>query len=96
MDSASTAPANGSNEHTFQIFPGRSYTVLVTPSATFDAEPSYVCTGPQGSASGTFDWGWEGQAETFSLDATFEGTCTITVRGYGGATGDYSITVNAS
>jgi cell division septation protein DedD len=87
--------AGGSGSHVFDIVKGRTYVVVVSPSATFDSDPSYRCEGPFGSAWGGFDTGFEGQAETFTITPNFDGKCTITVKGYGGSTGDYSITAEA-
>lgn len=90
-----TVEAGGTGTHTFAVTQGRTYTVVITPSATLDAEPSYDCTVGNGSASGGFDWNWEGEAETFSYTATGNGSCTVTVAGYGGTTGTYTITATA-
>ena len=64
-------------------------------AADFDADPAYECTWQNGSASGTFDLGWEGKEETFTFDATAQGRCTVTVKGYNGAGGNYTIRVVA-
>lgn len=91
-----TVPAGGSTTHTFDIFPGRTYKVVITPAADFDAAPSYQCAGQFGSASGSFDAGWEGEAETFTISPNFQGQCTVTVEGYNGTAGSYSITATAN
>ena len=95
LNEEGTVAAGGSQAHTFDVFPGRSYTTVVSPAADFDAEPAYECTWQNGSASGTFDLGWEGEEETFTFDATAQGKCTVTVKGYGGAGGSYTIRVTA-
>lgn len=95
LDEGATVAAGESQAHTFNVSPGRSYTAVVSPAADFDADPAYECTWQNGSANGTFDLGWEGEEETFTFDATAQGTCTVTVRGYNGAGGDYTIRVTA-
>lgn len=90
-----TIAAGASTQHTFPVGPGRKYTVVITPSAEFDADPRYTCTSGNSSASGSFDWGWEGAVETFTYDATGNGTCTVTVAGYQNSAGSYSIAVTA-
>jgi hypothetical protein len=95
LNEEGTVAAGESQAHTFDVFPGRSYTTVVSPAADFDAEPAYECTWQNGSASGTFDLGWEGEEETFTFDATAQGKCTVTVKGYGGAGGSYTIRVTA-
>lgn len=87
--------AGASRTHTFNVSPGRTYTTVITPAADFDADPAYECSGQGSSASGTFDLGWEGEAETFTFSPTFQGQCTVTVRGYNGAGGSYTIKVDA-
>lgn len=91
-----TVPAGGSTTHTFDVFPGRTYKVVITPAADFDAAPSYECSGPLGGANGTFDAGWEGEAETFTITPTFQGQCTVKVEGFNGTAGSYSITATAN
>jgi hypothetical protein len=95
LNQAGTIAAGATTEHTFNVATGRTYTVVVSPSATLDADPQYVCTVANGSASGGFDWNWEGVAETFTYTATGDGSCTVTVAGYGGTTGTYTITATA-
>ena len=95
LDEQATVAAGASQAHTFDVFPGRSYTTVISPAADFDAEPAYECTWQNGSASGTFDLGWEGKEETFTFDATAQGRCTVTVKGYNGAGGNYTIRVVA-
>lgn len=90
-----TIAAGGQNQHVFNVAPERAYTVVVTPSAEFDVDPRYNCTTDAGSASGGFDWSWEGIAETFTYDSRGTGTCTIDVLGYAGSIGDYTIVVTA-
>ena len=87
--------AGASRTHTFNVSPGRTYTTVITPAADFDADPAYDCSGQGSGASGTFDLGWEGEVETFTFSPTFEGQCTVTVRGYNGAGGSYAIKVDA-
>jgi uncharacterized protein YkwD len=87
--------AGGGVDHTFQVAPGRRYTVVVTPSAELDAMMAYRCTAGNGSSSGTVDRGWEGEAESFAYIATAAGSCTVTVSGYEGSTGPYTIVVTA-
>ena len=87
--------SGGSSEHTFPVAAGRTYTVVITPSAEFDVDPRYECTTTTSSASGSFDWHWEGEAETFSYSATGEGTCRVIIAGYEGSAGNYSIVATA-
>ena len=95
LDEEATVAAGASQAHTFDVFPGRSYTTVISPAADFDADPAYECTWQNGSASGTFDLGWEGEEETFTFDAIAQGRCTVTVKGYNGAGGNYTIRVVA-
>lgn len=90
-----TIAAGGSSTHTFETAQGRTYTVVVTPSAEFDVDPRYSCTTTNRGESGGFDWNWEGVAETFNYVATGNGSCTITILGYQGSTGTYTISVTA-
>jgi hypothetical protein len=92
-----TIADGGTTEHTFNVAQGRTYTVLVTPSAEFDVDPSFDCTlASGGGASGNFDWHWEGEPETFTYaPPAGTGSCRITVGGYLGSTGTYTITVTA-
>lgn len=87
--------AGGRNQHVFGLGPGRTYTVVVTPSAEFDVDPRYTCTTGSGNISGGFDWNWEGEAETLTLNSRGTGSCTIDVLGYQGSSGDYTIVVTA-
>jgi hypothetical protein len=95
LDDEATVAAGASQSHTFDVSPGRSYTTVISPAADFDADPAYECTWPNGNASGAFDLGWEGAEETFTFDATAQGRCTVTVKGYNGAGGSYTIRVTA-
>ncbi len=95
LDENGTIAAGGAAEHTFGIFPGRTYTVLVTPSAEFDVDPSYTCSTATRRWSGNFDWQWEGVAETLTLTSSADGSCQISVSGYSGSTGTYTIMVTA-
>lgn len=90
-----TIAAGATTQHTFPMSLGRTYTVVVSPSAEFDVDPRYSCTEGTFSFSGGFDWNWEGVAETFNNTAIGDGSCTITVAGYGGSTGTYTIVVTA-
>lgn len=92
-----TIAAGTTTVHTFNIAQGRTYTVLVTPSAEFDVDPSFNCTLSDGTgASGGFDWWWEGAPETFTYaPPAGTGTCQITVGGYLGSVGTYTIVVTA-
>jgi hypothetical protein len=90
-----TIAAGGRNQHVFALAPGRTYTVVVTPSAEFDVDPRYTCTAGSGSIQGGFDWNWEGEAETLTLNSRGTGSCTIDVLGYQGSIGDYTIVVTA-
>ncbi len=93
-----TIAAGTTTEHSFDVAQGRTYTVLVTPSAQFDVEPKFDCTlSGGGGASGGFDWWWEGAPETFTYaPPAGSGTCRITVGGYLGSVGTYTITVTAN
>ena len=95
MSENSTISAGATVNHTFNVVAGQTYTVVVSPSADLDAEPSYSCQMDGGTASGSFDSNWEGGAETFTYSPTSNGSCTVTVGGYGGTTGTYTITANA-
>ncbi len=90
-----TIAAGATTQHTFPMTQGLTYTVVVTPSAEFDVDPTYSCTEGSFSFSGGFDWNWEGVAETFNNTAIGDGSCTITIAGYGGSTGTYTIAVTA-
>lgn len=92
-----TITAGGTTEHTFNVAQGRTYTVTVTPSAEFDVDPRFDCPlSGGGGASGGFDWNWEGEAETFTYTPPAgNGTCKITVGGYLGSVGTYTIAVTA-
>lgn len=92
-----TIAAGETTEHTFNVAQGRTYTVVVTPSADFDVDPRFDCTlSGGGGASGGFDWNWEGEAETFTYaPPAGTGTCRITVGGYLGSVGTYTIAVTA-
>lgn len=90
-----TIAAGGTGNHTFSITQGRTYTVVVSPSAALDADPAISCTMGNSTFSNTFDWSWEGEPETFTFTAPANGSCTVTVAGYGGTTGDYTITAGA-
>jgi cell division septation protein DedD len=95
LNQTGTIAAGGSFQHTFDTAQGKTYTVVVTPSAEFDVDPRYSCTTGTGSASGGFDWNWEGMAETFNYTAAGNGSCTISILGYEGSTGTYTLTVTA-
>jgi hypothetical protein len=95
LNQTGTIAAGGSSQHTFDTAQGKTYTVVVTPSAEFDVDPRYSCTTGTGSASGGFDWNWEGMAETFNYTAAGSGSCTISILGYEGSTGTYTIIVTA-
>lgn len=95
LNQAGTVAAGGSAEHTFEIAQGRRYTVVVTPAAELDAALAFVCTTANSSRSGTIDQGWEGEAESFAHNATGNGTCKVTVSGYEGSAGPYTIVVTA-
>ena len=92
-----TIAAGATTEHTFNVAQGLTYTVIVTPSADFDVDPRFDCTlTGGGGASGGFDWNWEGVAETFTYTPpNGSGTCRITVGGYQGSVGTYTIAVTA-
>lgn len=95
LNQAGTVAAGGSAEHIFEIAQGRRYTVVVTPAAELDAALAFVCTTASSSRSGTIDQGWEGEAESFAHNATGNGTCKVTVSGYEGSAGPYTIVVTA-
>ena len=90
-----TIAADSTTDHTFNVAQGQTYTVVVTPSAEFDVAPRYECTTSGGNASGGFDLDWEGVAETLFYTAPGNGTCRITVGGYQGSAGTYTIAVTA-
>lgn len=95
LNETGTVAAGGSVDHTFNVAQGRTYTVLVTPSNEFDALVRYECSRAGASESGAVDSNWEGQAETFNYSAPGNGTCRITVAGYNGSVGTYTIAVTA-
>jgi hypothetical protein len=90
-----TVAAGGSSTHTFNVAPGRSYTIAVVPSAELDADPRLECTTSSGTFNASFDWHWEGETETFTFPSTGTGSCRITVAGYQGSTGTYAVAVEA-
>lgn len=85
----------GGVDHTFTVAAGRRYTVVVTPAAELDAALNFSCSAGNSRNSGTVDQGWEGEAESFSYNGTGDGSCTVTVSGYEGSTGNYTIVVAA-
>lgn len=95
LNQTGTVASGGSSEHTFPVAPGRTYTVVVSPSAEFDVDPSYECRSGNSTASGGFDWNWEGVAETFSYTSSGDGSCRVIIGGYQGSAGSYTITVTA-
>jgi hypothetical protein len=95
LNATGEVSAGGTADHTFNVVQGGNYTVLITPAAGFDAAPSYSCTMGGASRSGTFDQGFEGEAETTSFGTAGNGTCTVSVGGYEGSAGAYTIVVTA-
>jgi hypothetical protein len=95
LNATGTVAAGGTGTHSFDVFPGLSYTVVVSPSAEFDAEPLYQCGTGDGRQEGSFDWGWEGEEETLNFTPTGQTRCNVIVRGYEGSTGTYTITATA-
>ncbi len=87
--------AGGSSEHTFPVAAERTYTVVISPSAEFDVDPRYECNSGNSTASGGFDWHWEGEAETFTYSATGAGTCRVIIAGYEQSAGSYTIIATA-
>ena len=85
----------GQSEHSFPVAAGRTYTVVISPSAEFDVDPRYECNSGNSTASGTFDWHWEGEAETFTYSAGGAGTCRVIIGGYEGSAGSYTIVATA-
>jgi hypothetical protein len=81
--------------HTFEVAQGRRYSVVVTPSNEFDVALEYSCQTGSGSQSATIDSGWEGEPESYTYIAPGAGNCTVSVSGYGGSTGDYTISVSS-
>lgn len=90
-----TVSAPSLMRHQFAVVRGRSYTIVVTPSAELDVNPYLTCTTNAGGLRAPFDWNWEGGVETFDYNAPGDGTCTVDVSGYEGSTGTYNITVTA-
>jgi hypothetical protein len=82
-------------DHTFQVAAGRRYTVVVTPSAEFDPMLAFTCTSGNSTRQGSVDRYWEGGAESFAYDSPDAGSCQVTISGYEGSTGPYSIMVTA-
>jgi len=82
-------------DHTFTVAAGRRYTVVVTPAAELDAALNFTCSSGNSRNSGTVDQGWTGEAESFAYNGTGDGSCTVTVSGYEGSTGNYTIVVTA-
>jgi hypothetical protein len=95
LNQTGTIAAGSSLQHTFDVVEGQSYTILITPAADFDVAPSYECTGPTFSRSGTFDQNFEGEPDTTSFDVAGNGTCTVTVAGFEDSAGDYTIVVTS-
>lgn len=87
--------SGGGVDHTFDVAQGRRYSVVVTPSAELDAAVAYRCSTGNGSRSATIDSNWAGEAESFSYEAPGNGSCTVTVSGYEGSTGNYTIVITA-
>jgi hypothetical protein len=93
-----TVTAGSEVTHQFSIFSGRTYTIVVSPSAEFDAAPRLECSlAGGGSTTADFDWRWEGEEETFEFNApgNSNGNCRVIVGGYQGSTGTYTIRVTA-
>ena len=82
LNATGTVTDGSTGSHAFDLFPGRSYRVVVSPSAEFDAEPLYQCGTGNSRQDGSFDWGWEGEAETLEVTAAGQSSCTIIVGGY--------------
>ena len=95
LTSEGEVTSGDSATHTFDVTEGGVYTILVTPSDDFDAAPDYSCTMENNSRSGSFDEGFEGEAETATFTATGNGTCTVTIGGYLDSAGTYTIEVTA-
>jgi uncharacterized protein YkwD len=95
LNQPGTITGGGSGEHRFDTAAGRRYTVVVTPSAEFDPMLAFTCTSDNSTRSGTVDRFWEGGAESFAYDSAGAGSCTVTVSGYEGSTGPYTIVVTA-
>ena len=87
--------ANDGTAHTFDVATNRRYSVVLTPSADFDVAAQYTCTTGNSTQSASIDSQWEGVAETFSIIAPANGTCTVSVSGYNGSSGDYTIVITA-
>jgi hypothetical protein len=89
------AVAGSGVSHTFNTTPGRNYSVVVTPSAEFDPALQFECSAGTSRRSGSIDRFWEGAAESFNYISLGNGSCTVTVSGYEGSTGNYTIVVTA-
>lgn len=85
--------ATSPTTHTFNVAANQRVRVVITPSAQFDVAAAYTCTTGNSSQSATIDSNWEGTAESFAIVAPNAGSCTVTVSGYNGSTGDYTIVV---
>jgi hypothetical protein len=95
LNQTDTITADSGNAHTFNVVRRQRYTILITPDADFDVAPSYECSGATFSRSGTFDLGFEGEAESTTYSVAGNGTCTVSVAGYEGSTGNYTIVVTS-
>lgn len=85
--------SGGEIQHTFEVAQGRRYQVTITPASELDVAAAYSCVTGNSSRSATIDSGWEGEVESFAYEAPANGTCTITVSGYEGSTGNYTVAV---
>ena len=96
LNTTGTVPAGGSVDHVFDVLDGKSYTITVSPASDFDSAPAYSCKLANGSMSGDFDTGFDGESESTSIDiSSGNGTCTVTVGAFGNSTGAYTINVTS-
>lgn len=93
LDENGIVTANSLMLHRFTVESGRSYSIVVTPSAELDVSPTLRCTTNGGNIQVPFDWEWEGGVEKFTYDAPGDGSCSVNVDGYEDSTGTYNIKV---
>lgn len=93
LDEDGIVSANSLMLHRFNVESGRTYAIVVTPSAELDVSPTINCTTDGGDLSETFDWHWEGGVEKFTYDAPGNGSCGVNVKGYEDSSGTYNIKV---
>jgi hypothetical protein len=93
LNETRTLAAGESADHTFNIAAGLRYNIVVTPQGSFNVAPRYSCQAGGVSASARFDFYPGGYPDSKSYTAPSDGSRTVTVTGYNGAAGSYTIEV---